>query len=118
MVRILEEVLPARFGGPSLDYQLLEEEDERGFTRLSLIVSPRIEVADESRVVQTVLDALGKSSTAADIARAVWTQAGTLRVKRMEPILTSRGKFMPLQVIRDGEGSRQMVSEGSPASTG
>ena len=31
MVHILEEVLPARFGGNPLDYQLLEEEDEQGF---------------------------------------------------------------------------------------
>ena len=29
MVRILEEVLPARFGGSPLDYQLLEEEDDQ-----------------------------------------------------------------------------------------
>ena len=42
MVRILEEDLPRRFGGSPLDYQLMEEEDERGFTRLSLVVSPDV----------------------------------------------------------------------------
>ena len=41
MLRILEEVLPSRFGGSPLDYQLLEEEDEQGFTRLHLLVSPK-----------------------------------------------------------------------------
>ena len=47
MVRILEEVLPGRLGGSPLDYHLMEEEDADGFTRLSLVVSPRIEIADE-----------------------------------------------------------------------
>src|SRR5207248_5736504 len=51
MVHILEEVLPSRFGGSPLDYQLVEEEDEQGFTRLGLVVSPRIEIADEAAVI-------------------------------------------------------------------
>ena len=96
MVRILEEVLPARFGGNPLDYQLLEEEDERHFTRLSLIVSPRIPLVDEQAVIDAVLEALGRGSAAADVARAVWTQAKTLRVRRTEPISTARGKYLPL----------------------
>jgi hypothetical protein len=103
MVRILEEVLPARFGGSPLDYQLLEEEDEQGFTRVSVLVSPRIEIADETAVVEAVLEALRRSSAAADLARAVWSQAGTLRIKRMEPIWTDRGKLMPLHLRRRSE---------------
>jgi len=98
MVRILEEVLPARFGGSPLDYQLLEEEDEIGFTRLSLVISPRVAIADETAVVQTVLEALGQGSVAADCARAVWSGAKTLRVKRMEPVWTARGKLLPLHL--------------------
>jgi hypothetical protein len=98
MVRILEEVLPSRFGGSPLDYQMLEEEDELGFTRVFLLVSPRIKIANEAAVIETVLDALRHSSDAADIARAIWSQAGTLRVKRMEPVWTTRGKLMPLHL--------------------
>ena len=98
MVQILEEVLPARFGGSPLDYQLLEEEDDGGFTKLSLVVSPRVELADETKVIEVVLEALGRSSAAADIARAIWSQARTLRVKRMEPVWTARGKLMPLHL--------------------
>jgi hypothetical protein len=105
MVHILEEVLPARFGGSPLDYQLLEEEDEQGFTRLSLLVSPRLEIADETAVVETVMEALGQGSVAADLARAIWGQAGTLRVKRIEPIWTSRGKLMPLHITQRLERS-------------
>jgi hypothetical protein len=90
MVHILEEVLPTRFGGSPLDYQLLEEEDENGFTRLSLLVSPRVQIPDETVVVKAVLEVLGKWK------EAEYKQAGTLRIKRMEPILTSRGKLMSL----------------------
>lgn len=103
MVRILEEVLPARFGGSSLDYQLLEEEDEKGFTRLSLVVSPKIEIKDEEEVIEVVLEALRRSSVAADMARAIWNQAKTLKVKRREPIWTTRGKLMPLHLSQRPE---------------
>lgn len=103
MVRILEEVLPARFGGSSLDYQLVEEEDEQGFTRLSLVVSPKIDIGEEETVIRTVLETMGRSSVAADTARAIWSQAHTLRVKRAEPVWTSRGKLMPLHLVRRAE---------------
>lgn len=96
-------MLPARFGGSPLDYQLMEEEDEQGFTRVSLLVSPKIEIADEAAVIGIVLDALGHSSVAADLARAHWKQAKTLRVKRMEPIWTARGKLMPLHLVKRSE---------------
>jgi hypothetical protein len=98
MMNILEEVLPARFGGSPLDYQFIEEEDERGFTRLNVIISPRIGLIHEGEVVGTVLEAMKRSSVAADLAGAIWRQAGTLRVKRMEPIWTTRGKLIPLRV--------------------
>jgi len=100
MIHILEEVLPARFGGSPLDYQLLEEEDEQGLTRLSLLISPKIQIADEAAVVEAVLEALRQGGVAADSARAIWKQAKTLRVKRMEPIWTARGKLMPLYLAK------------------
>jgi hypothetical protein len=105
MIRILEEVMPERFGGSPLDYQLMEEEDERGFTRLNIVVSPRIGRIDERKVVETVLDAIKQGSVAGHLAGAIWHQAGTLRVKRMEPIWTARGKLTPLQVQRRHENA-------------
>jgi hypothetical protein len=98
MERILDEVLPAAFGGSPQDYQLYEEEDEQGFTRRSLIVSPSVSIDDESAVIRTVLESLGKSSDSADGARALWTQSHSLRVKRMKPVWTNRGKLMPLHL--------------------
>ncbi len=112
MVRIIEEVLPSLFGGSPLDYQLLEEEDEKGYTRLSLIVSPEIKITDEKAVIEAVLDSLGKGSDAADLTRAIWTQTKTLQVKRIDPIRTTRGKQMPLHVLKSPGSSR-----GSPIGT-
>jgi hypothetical protein len=99
IIKILEEVLPVRFGGSPLDYQLVEEEDEQGFTRLSLLVNPNLEIRNETEVIQTLLEELGKSSVAADLARTIWDQANTFRVKRMNPIWTARGKFIPLRLM-------------------
>jgi hypothetical protein len=117
MIRILEEVLPAKFGGSPLDYQLVEEEDEQGFTRLNLLVSPKIEIADEAAIIEAVQEALGRGSIAADLARAHWSQANTLRVKRMEPVWTDRGKLMPLHLARRSVRAGAVSSERNPAST-
>jgi hypothetical protein len=103
MLRIIEETLPARFGGSPLDYQWMEEEDQRGFTRLYLVVHPRVSLASEQEVVETVLEALRRSSNCADAARAVWEQAGTLQLRRAEPVWTARGKLMPLHLQKRAE---------------
>ena len=100
MIRILEEVLPARFSGSPLDFQLLEEEDEDGITRLSLLIHPRVKISNEREVVDVVLHALRKSSVSADAAGSTWDQAGTFRVRREEPIWTGRGKLMSLHVAK------------------
>jgi hypothetical protein len=103
IVRVLEEVLPARFGGSPLDYQLVESEDERGFTRLSLVISPHVHIRDEGEVTAVVLRALGESSSMADAARTVWENTETLRVWRRKPIVTDRGKQFPLRLLRRSE---------------
>lgn len=100
MVRVLEEVLPARFGGTAVDYQLVEAEEPDGITRLRLRVSPRVELCDEAEVVETVLRSLEAQSAMGRSATQVWRQARSLRVERREPIPTSRGKHLPLQVLR------------------
>jgi hypothetical protein len=105
MVRVLEEVLPERFGGTSQDYQLVEEEDERGFTRLTLLVAPQVAIDSESAVVQAVLEALGRGTVAADLSQSLWRQAGTLRVARRSPVWTNRGKLLPLHLSGRTRGS-------------
>jgi hypothetical protein len=92
MVRILEEVLPSRFGGSPLDYQLTEEEDGSGFTRLWLLVSPDVALPDEEEARTVILDALSHSSAAADVAGAFWRQASTLGIRRCPAYTNARGK--------------------------
>jgi len=91
MSHILEDVLPGRFGGSPLDYQLAEDEDD-GYTRLVLVVSPRVTLPDEAVVIEVILQALGEINAAADVARAFWQQGRTFRVRRAEPYTTPRGK--------------------------
>jgi hypothetical protein len=100
MLPVLEEVLPARFGGSPLDYQMVEQEDEEGFTRLYLLINPGVPIADEAQVIETILNALRESSPMADAARTVWQQMNTIQVRRAEPVLTGRGKLFPLHVER------------------
>ena len=100
MIWILEEVLPARFGGTPLDYQMMEEEDGEGLTRLALLISPRVAIRDDQEVVKVVLMALQESSPMGDAARTVWQNAQTIHVRRREPILTARGKLLPLHLER------------------
>lgn len=100
MIRILEEVLPSRFGGGPLDYQLIEEEGEQSLTRLSLVIHPRVKIEDESQVISAVLKELSKRDGAASMAGTIWAQSGTFRIRRMEPIGTARGKLMPLHLSK------------------
>lgn len=116
MVHILEHVLPARFGGSSLDYQLLEEEDEHHLTRLFLLISPRVAIEDEGKVIAALHSALRDSSAAAGVASAVWRQADSIRVRRAEPVWTSRGKLMPLHIAKYGaQRARDSASSAADA---
>lgn len=100
--RVLDEFLPARYGGSSLDYQFAEEEDGRGFTRIILRVSPNIQITDESRMVEYVLDSLRRLGGAAAVAESTWRQAGTFSIRRETPAMTGRGKLLPLDIKRAG----------------
>ena len=95
VLRVVEEVLPQRCGGTPLDYQLVEEEDERGFTKLTLLVDPVAVVATDDVIRQTFLEALPASGPEGVLARAVWDQSGTLRVRRERPHWTDQGKLSP-----------------------
>src|SRR4029079_4609632 len=99
LLRVMEEVLPARFGGSPLDYQLVEEEDANGFTRMILLVSPELQIADEGEPVRILLEALGKGELRADVARSLLAAAGSVRVRREKPVANSRGKLPPFKTV-------------------
>lgn len=98
LLNILEDFLPRRFGGTALDYQLMEEEDQQGLTTISLIINPTIPIRDEAAVISALLAAMRAQSPASAAAGETWCQSGNLRVKRMHPVLTARGKLLPLYV--------------------
>ena len=93
LVSLIEEVLPARFGGDLTDYQLVEREDKDGFTRLDILVHPRLGEIDENAVLGCVRDAIRMQNRFVDM---IWDQTHVLRVHRSAPMLTGAGKLMPL----------------------
>jgi hypothetical protein len=98
LLRILEEVLPSRFGGNPTDYQFAEEEVD-GLPKVNIIISPRVGVVDEKVVINTVASSL-KSYPGGDIMAKQWSQGNTLRVVRKEPYTTASAKILPLHILK------------------
>jgi hypothetical protein len=107
MVRIIEQVLPSRFGGSSTDYQMLEEEDEKGHTRMTILVNPDVGPLDEKSLIDIVLAELSKGHDTRRMMAEVWSQADTLRVERARPVPTARGKLLPLHIQRRSSDSQR-----------
>jgi hypothetical protein len=99
VVRLVESVLPAAFGGGPTDYQLVEDGRD-GLPAVRIVVSPRIGGVDESTVVATVLDAIRANGAGGRLMAEQLAQAGSLTVLRREPFRSPIGKMLPLFVIR------------------
>jgi len=97
VVRILEEVLPARFGGGPADYQLVEEEAVGGHPRLTLLVHPRIGPVEPDLAVRVFLEAVA-AGRPGRVASLAWADGGLLRVERRAPVATETGKIQHLHV--------------------
>jgi hypothetical protein len=100
VIRVLEEVLPTRFGGGPTDYQLLEQEREDGRAELRLLVHPRLGSLDTATVVETFLSAIGQGAGAERIMALQWRQDGLLRAERRAPLATTTGKILHLHQAR------------------
>jgi hypothetical protein len=102
VITILEEVLPARFGGIATDYQLIEDEDPLGRPDVRLVIHPRIGPVDAAAVVDAFLAALSRRSGAERVMGLLWRDAKMVRVERRPPYTTPSGKILHLhQVPRD-----------------
>jgi hypothetical protein len=95
--RVLDETLPARFGGSPVDYQLREEEGDGGMARLRLLVHPEIGPLDPQAVADAFLAALGRGSGVERVMELAWRDAGVLRVERRPPEPTTSGKIHHLR---------------------
>jgi hypothetical protein len=100
VIRVLEEVLPARFGGVPTDYQLVEEEADDSQPRLRLLVHPRLGPLDVGAITECFLTALGSASTVEQMMAALWRDAKFLSVDRRIPQSTSAGKILHLHLSR------------------
>jgi hypothetical protein len=99
--RLIEEVLPAHFGGSPMDYQLVEtESDDGGLPRVQIVVSPAVGQVSEAELVATVVTFLNKVPGASGDFGRRWQEAGTLRVARREPYATGATKVLPLHLIK------------------
>lgn len=103
-MQILEKELPERFGGRSTDYQLMEEEDAQGITRLHLLVSPRLGEMNEREVVDSFMRLMRRSEASPESwtqsGVEMWRQSGAVRVVRNEPVSTASGKVLPFHLRR------------------
>jgi hypothetical protein len=98
LYEFFESTLPAEFGGASGDYQLAEEEDVDGRTRLTLRADPRIGALDEAKLLARLREELGRRSWGHELQARIWERAGTLRIKRERPLASPMGKILPLQI--------------------
>ena len=97
-VRLIEEVLPKRFGGGPTDYQLVE--DRSGpISVVRILVSPRVGPVDAEAVRETALSALAAAGVGPRFMAESWGDAGLPRVERGEPYATGTPKILPLHVI-------------------
>jgi len=98
VVHVLEEVLPARFGGLPMHYQLVEGPADDGRPRVWLLVDPAVGPVDPEAVASAFLEAIGRGAGAERIMSVVWSDARLLRVERRPPVATASGKILHLHL--------------------
>ncbi|MGD9507215.1 MAG: hypothetical protein AB7I59_27135 [Geminicoccaceae bacterium] len=98
LLRLIDEVLPGRFGGAPTDYQFVEREDGQGLPKVDLRVSPKIALGDETEARDLVLAALNGGQGHGYGDR--WREAGTLTIVRGEPLATGAAKILALHSLR------------------
>jgi hypothetical protein len=103
VIRVLEETLPARFGGGPTDYQLVEEEAADGRPRLRLLVHPALGPLDAAAVAETFLRSVGEGSGVERLVELQWRQAGLPVVERRPPRAAASGKIRHLDQPGRGE---------------
>jgi phenylacetate-coenzyme A ligase PaaK-like adenylate-forming protein len=96
---VLEGVLPKKHGGVPGDYQLVQRRGPDGMEFLDLWVSPDVPLGENSDVVKTFLEEIGRLDMSYRIVTDVWSKAGTVRVVRSRPVRAA-GKDPSVQIGR------------------
>jgi hypothetical protein len=100
LFELLEKLFPAEFGGGPGDYQLVEEEDKNGQTRLTLVVHPEVGPIQDDALLARLREGLAVGPWANKFRSEIWRDAGTFRVQRRVPYTSPRGKILPLHFPR------------------
>jgi len=98
LFELLEETIPSEFGGGPGDYQIVEEEDDRGQTRLTLVVHPEVKNVNEEKLLRRLQQGLAQESRNHRFISKIWQDAGTFRFRRAIPHTSARGKILPLHI--------------------
>jgi hypothetical protein len=106
VIRVLEELLPARFGGAPSHYQLVEEEGEDGRPHLRLLVHPAVGPLSAEAVTEAFLGAIGGGSGVERVMGLVWREGRILQVERRAPVATASGKILHVHIDRQGRRPR------------
>jgi hypothetical protein len=105
VIRVLEEVLPERFGGGPTDYQLVEDEGDDGRPRIRLLVRPEVGHIDADALAGAFLGAVASGSGVERVMGLLWQNSGLVRVERRPPFATPTGKI--LHVHSEGPRPRE-----------
>jgi hypothetical protein len=100
VIRVLEETLPARYGGSPIDYQLVESEADDGTPCLRLLVHPALGSVDPEEVRQTFLAEISRGSGVERVMGLAWDSAQVLEVERRAPVANGVGKILHLYPAR------------------
>jgi hypothetical protein len=101
VIRVLEEVLPARFGGSPTDYQLLETLDgARARPEIRLLVNPALGEIDPAIVSDVFLRAIGGGTGGERLVELQWRSGEVVRIVREQPRRTASGKILHLFLDR------------------
>jgi hypothetical protein len=101
VIRVLEQVLPARFGGRPIDYQLPERlDDDRARPEIRLLVSPEVGPLDLELVADVFLHAIGGGGDGERLMELQWRGGNILKVVRDIPRHTASGKLLHLFLER------------------
>lgn len=97
LLNIIESLLPARFGGVSTDYQLVEQE-RNDQTELELRVHPRLGLSSEDAVLRYFVQQLKKVYGGSTTERR-FSHTEAFRVRFAEPFLVGGRKVLPLHLL-------------------
>lgn len=96
LIRLMEEVLPRRFGGGPDHYQMAELDTPSG-VRVEVRVDPAVGPLDESECREVILAYLAAAAPENRLMVARWRQSGTLQVVRRQPQATGASKILTLR---------------------